>query len=72
MCDEPVRRILAEAGGEQGLDREVGALRMVLARLLMEDGDAEGQALGVTRVALAVGRLMKIQNSMVKPRDTLQ
>ena len=72
LFDEPVRRILAEAAEEKVLDVELGALRMMLARLLMEDGDPVRQAEGVCRVATAAARIVKTGASIKRPRDTLQ
>jgi hypothetical protein len=71
LFDEPVRRILAQAAAEAGLDRELGALRLVLARLLMEDDDPVRQAVAVTRVATAA-RIVRTQAAVGGQRDTLQ
>jgi hypothetical protein len=72
LFDEPVRRILAQAAEEKALDQELGALRFMMARLLMEDGDPVRQALGISRVATAAARIVKTGASIEEPRDTLQ
>jgi hypothetical protein len=72
LFDEPVRRILAEAAEEKGLDVELGALRLMMARLLMEDGDPIKQAVAISRVATAAARIVKTGAAIEEPRDTLQ
>lgn len=45
------RETLRGAAADPGLDAEVGALRVALARLLEEEGDASRLAAGVARIA---------------------
>jgi hypothetical protein len=46
-----LREILRGAAADPGLDAEIGALRLALARLLEEERDASRLASGVARVA---------------------
>ena len=59
LLDEPVRAVLAQAAKEQGLELEIGALRMILVRVLTEETDPVRQALGATRVARTLGALVR-------------
>ena len=67
LFDEPVRRILEQGAEEKSLDQELAALRMMMARLVMDDEDPVRQALGLSRVTTAAARVLKTQNSMVAP-----
>ena len=43
--------VVRQAGSEPGLDEEIGMLRVVLARLLVEEADPAKLAAGVARIA---------------------
>ena len=46
-----LREVLRGAAADPGLDAEIGAMRLALARLLDEERDASRMAVGVARVA---------------------
>lgn len=54
LLDAPLRDAIAQAGGQRGLTSEIGALRVVLARLLLEEDDLDRLVSGVTRLSGAV------------------
>jgi hypothetical protein len=72
LFDEPVRRILEQAAEEKSLDQELGLLRMMMARLVVEEGDAVKQAMAMSRLATAAARVVKTQLEVGGGRDTLQ
>ena len=71
LFDKPVRKILGQGATEKSLDQELGVLRMMMARLVLEDDDPVRQALGLSRVRAAAARVLE-QSSMVVQTDTLQ
>jgi hypothetical protein len=46
-----IHSVIQQAAAEPGLDDEIGMLRVVLARLLMEEGDPAKLAAGAARIA---------------------
>ncbi|MGA7670103.1 MAG: hypothetical protein WBW04_06755 [Nitrolancea sp.] len=63
--EELVSRYVADAGLErESLAEEIGALRIVLARLLAEEASASRLATSIPRVVDAVVRAVRAQRSM--------
>ena len=63
--DEAVARYAADAGLErQSLTDEIAALRIVLARLLVEEADPSRLATAIPRVVDAVVRAMRVQRAI--------
>ena len=56
--------VLAEAGAERGLDDEIGALRVTLARLLVEERDPSRLAAAVARVAGIAVQAARVRQAM--------
>jgi hypothetical protein len=61
LLDARLRQVLEEAAARRGLDEELGALRMVLLRLLVEEEDLDKLARNVSRVASAAARVRRVQ-----------
>ena len=65
LFDGRLRAVMAQAATEQGLAEEIGALRVMLARLLTtEDGDPLRLAHGVARVAGVTVRAVRAQREI--------
>lgn len=63
--DEVVARVASEAGLErESLTDEIGALRLVLARLLAEEADTTRLATSIPRVVDAVVRAVRAQRAI--------
>jgi hypothetical protein len=63
--DEVVSRFVSDASLErESLTEEIGALRVVLARLLVEEDDPTRLALSIPRVVDAVVRAIRAQRSI--------
>jgi hypothetical protein len=65
LLDERVRKVLGKAAAEEGLVLEIGALRLVLLRVLTEEADPVRQALGVSRAARTIGALVDKHRELV-------
>jgi hypothetical protein len=66
----PLRRTIRDAATDPGLDAEVGALRLALARLLTEERDPSRLAAGVARLtAVAVQAARLRQSADDDPND---
>lgn len=61
LFDARLREVMAQAATERGLADELGALRVVLARLLAEEEDVGKLAVGVARVARASAIVARAQ-----------
>ena len=64
LIDERLRQILEQAADEKGLRDELGALRVVLMRLLVEEQDLDKLARNVSRVATATARIRRVQEQV--------
>jgi hypothetical protein len=64
LIDERLRQVLEQAAEEKGLREELGALRVVLMRLLVEEQDLDRLARGVSRVATAAARVRRVQEQV--------
>lgn len=64
LIDPALREILAQAAAEQGLADEIGALRVVLARLLTEVEDPTRQAAGIARITSASIQAARAQRAI--------
>ena len=62
LLEEPLQRVVAEAAEEQGLDLEIGGLRVLLVRRLAED--VAKQALGASRVVQALTQAVRARAAM--------
>lgn len=68
VVGRPLRRALREAARDPGLEAEIGALRLALARLLQEEGDVSRLALGVSRLARVAVQAARLREG---PDDAL-
>ncbi len=57
LLDGRLREVMAQAAEERGLVEELGAARLVLARLQVEEDDLGKLALGVSRIISAAARV---------------
>lgn len=64
LFDPRLRQVMGQAAAERSLRDEIGALRVVLARLLVEEQDPRKQAAGVAKVAAASVRAVKTQHEL--------
>lgn len=62
VIGQGLRRTLRAAARDTGLETEIGALRLALARLLMEEGDPSRLAAGVSRVAAVAVQAARLRN----------
>jgi hypothetical protein len=67
--DQTVKEALAELAGERTLTVEIGALRLMLLRLLAEDGDVGRLAGYVARVAGVAVQAAKAQGEIAGEDD---
>lgn len=61
---EPLRALIAAAGREGRLEAEIGALRLVIERLLAEVGDADRLATLLPRLTNAIVRAQQAQRAL--------
>lgn len=69
-----LREALRGAAADDGLEAEIGALRLALARLLQEEGDPSRLATGVARVAgvaVQAARLRRVPGAGDELREAL-
>ena len=66
------REMLDEAGSQEGLHGEIGALRIAMVRLLMEEEDPTRMAFGLSRVSNAVARAMTTQQRLSDDRGAVE
>jgi hypothetical protein len=62
--EERVAAVLAQAGNPQPLTEEIGALRLVLARVLAEEDDPGRLASSIPRIVDTVVRAMRAQHAL--------
>jgi hypothetical protein len=65
LFDEKLKEVIAQAAGERGLADEIGALRVVLARLLLEEEDLSKLVAGVARLASVTVQAARAQRAIV-------
>ena len=73
--DVPLARAVAQAADRQGLAAELGALRVLLARLLTEALNADDPtrlATAASQLANAAARVARPHHALVPPPDPLQ
>jgi hypothetical protein len=64
LFDDYLARVITEAAAERGLVEEIGALRLVLARLLVEEDDLSKLAANVARVASVAVQAARAQRAI--------
>ncbi len=64
LLDPTVWEVIAAAGAEQGLANEIGLLRVVLARLLVEEADPGRLAQNAARVAGVLVQAARAQHAL--------
>ncbi len=69
LLPEALRAIIAEAGRDSRLDTEIGALRVVVERLLLEVPDAERLATLLPRLTNAIVRALQTQRALGGEED---
>ncbi|GIW04518.1 MAG: hypothetical protein KatS3mg059_1138 [Thermomicrobiales bacterium] len=69
LLEARLREVLEEAGAERDLGEELGALRVVLLRLLVEEEDLDRLARNVSRVASAAARVRRVQEMVGEGPD---
>ena len=62
--EERIAATLAQAGSAQSLAEEIGALRLVLARVLAEEDDPARLATSIPRIVDAVVRAVRAQRAL--------
>lgn len=62
--EERVAAVLGQAGGAGSLAEEIGALRLVLARVLAEEDDPARLARSIPRIVDAVVRAVRAQRAL--------
>lgn len=62
--EERVAAVLEQAGSAQTLAEEIGALRLVLARVLAEEDDPERLASSIPRIVDTVVRAVRAQRAL--------
>jgi hypothetical protein len=65
LFDERLKEVIAQAAIERGLADEIGALRVVLARLLLEEDDLSKLVSGVARLASVTVQAARAQRTIV-------
>jgi hypothetical protein len=65
LFDEKLKEVIAQAAVERGLADEIGALRVVLARLLLEEDDLSKLVAGVARLASVTVQAARAQRAIV-------
>jgi hypothetical protein len=64
LFDEKLKTVIAQAAIERGLADEIGALRVVLARLLLEESDLSKLVAGVARLASVTVQAARAQRAI--------
>jgi hypothetical protein len=64
LLGEALRAVLTQAAADRSLGDEIGALRVTLARLLVEEEDAAKLAVSVARVAAVAVQAARVQATM--------
>ncbi len=64
LFDDYLATVIAQAAAEQGVREEIGALRLVLARLLVEEEDLSKLAANVARVASVAVQAARAQRAI--------
>ncbi|HEY8447214.1 MAG TPA: hypothetical protein VIL01_08910 [Thermomicrobiales bacterium] len=64
LFDADVQAVMAQAAAEPGLADEIGALRIVLARLLLEEADLGKLVAGVARLVSATTQAARAQRAI--------
>jgi hypothetical protein len=64
LYDETLREVIAQAAAVRGLADEIGALRVVLARLLLEEDDLSKLVAGVARLASVTVQATRAQRAI--------
>lgn len=64
LLDEELQAVIAQAAAERGLADEIGALRVVLARLLLEEDDLTKLVAGVARLVSATTQAARAQRAI--------
>jgi hypothetical protein len=64
LFGQVLREIIDQAGSEQGLSDEIGILRVVLAKLLVEESDVSQLATNVARVATVAIQAARAQRAI--------
>lgn len=62
--EERIAAVLAQAGSAQSLAEEIGALRLVLARVLAEEDDPARLAASIPRIVDTVVRAVRAQRAL--------
>ncbi|MEA2598502.1 MAG: hypothetical protein QOF01_4971 [Thermomicrobiales bacterium] len=65
LFDEKLREVIAQAAAERSLADEIGALRVVLARLLLEEDDLAKLVPGVARLTSVTVQAARAQRAIV-------
>jgi hypothetical protein len=65
LFDARMREVIGQAAAERGLADEIGALRVVLARLLLEEEDLSRLVSGVARLASVTVQATRAQRAIV-------
>ena len=72
LFDQRLAQIMAQAAAERSLADEIGALRVTIARLLLEESDPTKLAAGIPRLVTASVRAARAQQAISgQVRDTL-
>lgn len=64
LFDEKLKTVIGQAAIERGLADEIGALRVVLARLLLEETDLSKLVAGVARLASVTVQAARAQRAI--------
>ena len=64
LLERKVREVMEEAGREGALTDEIGALRIVMNKLLAEDKNAQRLSVSIPRVVNATVRALKAQHAI--------
>ncbi len=64
LFDQRIAGVIARAGSEGSLNDEIGALRLVLARVLAEEEDPARLATSIPRIVDAVVRAVRAQRTL--------
>jgi hypothetical protein len=65
LFDAKLKEVIGQAAAERGLADEIGALRVVLARLLLEEEDLSRLVSGVARLASVTVQATRAQRAIV-------
>ncbi len=64
LLDDDLHAVIAQAAAERGLAGEIGALRVVLARLLLEEDDLTKLVAGAARLVSATTQAARAQRAI--------